>query len=256
MRKQYGLTQADLADRVGTTARHVSFLETGRSRPRPGMVGRIANAFNISSVEKNSLLASAGLPVEEVKFDRKESNSQFIEKSIKSILRDHEPFPGCVVDVYSRIKYVNTPFSAFFSNLIRDSAEESIDAFFADPEVKNCLVNWQEIADAFYQRRLFESIRTGDHDLKSLSDQTRRYIDRREKPSAELQSSDDMVLFPILKAFGYETEFFMTVLRFESVKQGALSELRVELLYPKDAHAEKQYTKIMREKLNHIQQSG
>ena len=68
-RRQRGLSQLELALRVGTTPRHISFLETGRSRPGnemviPGneMVIRLARELDVPPREQNALLEAAGLP--------------------------------------------------------------------------------------------------------------------------------------------------------------------------------------------------
>lgn len=61
-RRQRGLSQFELAARAGTTARHLSFLETGRSRPGTGMVLRLAGELDLPLREQNAFLEAAGLP--------------------------------------------------------------------------------------------------------------------------------------------------------------------------------------------------
>src|SRR5690349_6772613 len=61
-RQQRGLSQLALAGRVGSTSRHISFLETGRSRPGRQMTLRLAEALDVGPREANRLLHAAGLP--------------------------------------------------------------------------------------------------------------------------------------------------------------------------------------------------
>ena len=56
------MSQLDLAVAAGTTPRHLSFVETGRSRPRRDLILRIADALTVPLPERNTLLAAAGLP--------------------------------------------------------------------------------------------------------------------------------------------------------------------------------------------------
>ncbi len=56
------MSQLDLAVAAGTTARHLSFVETGRSRPGADLILRIADALRVPLPERNTLLAAAGLP--------------------------------------------------------------------------------------------------------------------------------------------------------------------------------------------------
>src|SRR5260370_25020620 len=54
------MSQLDLAIAAGTTARHVSFVETGRSRPGMDLVLRIAEALRVPVPERNALPTAAG----------------------------------------------------------------------------------------------------------------------------------------------------------------------------------------------------
>lgn len=59
-RSRTRLSQLELAVRAGTTQRHVSFLERGRSVPGRGLVIRLAEALELSLRERNALLLRAG----------------------------------------------------------------------------------------------------------------------------------------------------------------------------------------------------
>jgi transcriptional regulator with XRE-family HTH domain len=61
-RRERGVSQLALALAADTTARHISFLETGRSRPSREMVLRLAEALDIGLRDRNRLLEGAGLP--------------------------------------------------------------------------------------------------------------------------------------------------------------------------------------------------
>jgi transcriptional regulator with XRE-family HTH domain len=54
------LSQLELAVRAGTTQRHVSFIEQGRSRPGRSMVVRLAESMELTLRERNELLVAAG----------------------------------------------------------------------------------------------------------------------------------------------------------------------------------------------------
>ncbi len=55
------MSQLDLAVRAGTTQRHLSFLEQGRSRPGRGLVMRLSEAMDLTLRERNALLVVAGI---------------------------------------------------------------------------------------------------------------------------------------------------------------------------------------------------
>ncbi len=59
-RQARGLSQMALALDVGVSARHMSFVETGRSRPSRTLLVRIAERLEIPGREENALLEASG----------------------------------------------------------------------------------------------------------------------------------------------------------------------------------------------------
>ncbi len=59
-RRRRRLSQFDLALEAGVSARHLSFVETGRSRPSAEMVVHLAEQLDVPLRERNQLLLAAG----------------------------------------------------------------------------------------------------------------------------------------------------------------------------------------------------
>jgi signal transduction histidine kinase len=59
-RMQRGLSQLELALEAGVSARHVSFVETGRSRPSAQMIERLADQLHVPMPARNRMLLAAG----------------------------------------------------------------------------------------------------------------------------------------------------------------------------------------------------
>ena len=59
-RERRRLSQFDLALQAGVSSRHVSFVETGRSRPSAEMVLRLAEQLDVPVRDCNQLLLAAG----------------------------------------------------------------------------------------------------------------------------------------------------------------------------------------------------
>lgn len=59
-REQRRVSQLELALQAGSSARHISFVETGRSRPSEEMVLRLAEHLDVPVRERNALLLAAG----------------------------------------------------------------------------------------------------------------------------------------------------------------------------------------------------
>lgn len=97
-RRQRRLSQFALALRADTSARHVSFLETGRSRPTLGMVQRLADALDLPPADRNRLLGSAGFAADRSAEPLDSSALAAVRTVIAHLLRQHEPWPALLLD--------------------------------------------------------------------------------------------------------------------------------------------------------------
>ena len=93
------LSQAALAGEAGISTRHLSFLETGRSNPTPGMVLRISDALDLPVAGRNELLAAAGFAPRAGRADgqSKPLLDGAIGAVIDMILSRHDPWPAVCV---------------------------------------------------------------------------------------------------------------------------------------------------------------
>ena len=97
-RRRRRLSQLDLAVDAGGLARHVSFVETGRSRPSADMVLHLAEWLDVPLRERNRLLLAAGYaPVFEHR-DLDDPSMTPVREAVQRILEAHEPYPALVVD--------------------------------------------------------------------------------------------------------------------------------------------------------------
>src|SRR4051812_2015370 len=97
-RRRRRLSQLDLALEAGVSTRHLSFVETGRSRPSPEMVLQLAERLDVPLRERNRLLLAAGYaPVyEERSLDDPEMEP--VHEAIRLVLDGHDPNPALAVD--------------------------------------------------------------------------------------------------------------------------------------------------------------
>src|SRR2546430_3439507 len=106
-RHHRGLSQLALAGRVGSTPRHISFLETGRSRPSRQMVLRIGEALGVSLRERNELLTAAGLPAVYPQAPVTGPQLAPYRVAIERLLPAPEPYPGMLVDGHRDVLLAN-----------------------------------------------------------------------------------------------------------------------------------------------------
>ena len=90
--------QLDLALRAEVSARHLSFIETGRSRPTSEMILRLARHLDVPLRERNVLLLSGGYAPAYPADGLADPPLSAVHEAIEHVLRAHEPFPAVVID--------------------------------------------------------------------------------------------------------------------------------------------------------------
>ncbi|MGN9789932.1 helix-turn-helix domain-containing protein [Streptomyces sp. OZ13] len=97
-RERRRLSQLELALRAGSSARHISFVETGRSRPSEDMVLRLAEHLDIPVRERNSLLLAAGYAPRYAETPLGDPAMEALRVGMEQLLNGYEPYPALVVD--------------------------------------------------------------------------------------------------------------------------------------------------------------
>ncbi|MFD3973145.1 helix-turn-helix domain-containing protein [Streptomyces cyaneofuscatus] len=97
-RERRRISQLDLALRADSSARHISFIETGRSRPSEDMVLRLAEQLDIPVRERNALLVVAGYAPRYPQTPLDDPAMASVRDGLDRLLAGYEPYPALVVD--------------------------------------------------------------------------------------------------------------------------------------------------------------
>jgi transcriptional regulator with XRE-family HTH domain len=97
-RQRRRLSQLDLALEADVSARHVSFIETGRSTPSRAMVLRLADALEVPAREQNQLLIAAGLAPAYSERTLADPGMSAVRAGVERVLNAYNPFPCLAVD--------------------------------------------------------------------------------------------------------------------------------------------------------------
>lgn len=92
------MSQLELALQADSSARHISFIETGRARPSEEMVLRLAERLDIPVRERNSLLLAAGYAPRFTETALDDPAMDALRKGLSRLLQGYEPYPALVVD--------------------------------------------------------------------------------------------------------------------------------------------------------------
>lgn len=92
------LSQLDLALEADVSARHVSFVENGRSQPSRAMVLRLAAALEVPPREQNRLLVAAGLAPVYAERSLDDPGMTAVRAGVARVLAAYEPYPCLAVN--------------------------------------------------------------------------------------------------------------------------------------------------------------
>ena len=106
------MTQADLAYTAGSSTRHLSCLETGRSQPSRDMITRLAEYLDIPLRDQNMLLLAAGFAPSFA--ERPVAELEAAKHAIDSVLQAHKPYPAFAVDRHWKVVLSNAALSQLY----------------------------------------------------------------------------------------------------------------------------------------------
>lgn len=239
-RRAQGFSQLDLATRADVSQRHVSFLETGRSRPSREMVIHLAHVLDVPPREQNLLLLAAGhapafyeTPLDEL---------EHIAGVLDHILEAHEPNIAIVVDRKWDLIRANRAATVFTSILFPEPptwARPPLNVMrlnFHPDGMRRHMVGWEAAAAALL-RRLERDVASHPHDrsLRNVLDEVRSYPSVETLPQQSPQSGAGDLLVPATYMIdGHEVSFFTTIAIIGDAHDLTLAELRLETFWPVD----------------------
>ena len=221
------LSQLDLALEAGVSTRHLSFLETGRSRPSEQMVVHLAEQLDVPLRERNRMLLAAGYAP--IYSQRPLDELGPVKDALDQLLQSHEPFPAIVVDRGWNVVAANAAIPMLTAGAAPHLLEPPINALRLAlhpngmaPRIEN-LGQWR----AHLLRDLEVQIgTTGDAELVQLLDELRAL----PGPSGEPGPHE---VFVPLRIDGLS--FLSTRTTFATALDVTVAELAIEAFFPADA---------------------
>lgn len=232
-RARAGLSQLALASEAGTTPRHLSFVETGRSRPGADLVLRLAAALDVPIRDRNALLVAAGLPPAYPSLPLEDDAMKPIRRVLDRILASHEPYPAWVGSRGFRFLASNGAAERLFPGMCAMSPKEIVELWFGPGPFRSLVENWQDVVWAGVAALRREASNASDPALTELLRRAEAHA--RAIPPPERDARPELpVICPRLNIGGRRVRTISTVMRFDTAIEVTASELRVELMFPAD----------------------
>lgn len=240
-RTRRGLSQLDFALAAEVSARHVSFLETGRAQPSREMVLRLGATLDVPLRDQNTMLEAAGFDAEFPEASFAGGLPPAIDKAIERMLLQQEPFPMVVMNRRYDVLRANHAAMAMLTRVVADPTAlgeppNAMRLLFDPRLARPYLEDWERIARALLSRLHREVLsRPSDPDLSNLLRALGEYPDVPvdfHEPDLSLPS--EATLSFRLKKGDLELGFLTTLTTFNAPQNVTLEELRIESYFPLD----------------------
>ncbi|SFT91587.1 Transcriptional regulator, contains XRE-family HTH domain [Geodermatophilus amargosae] len=231
-RQRRRLSQLDLANDAEVSARHLSFLETGRARPSREMLLRLAERLEVPLRERNELLLAAGFAPAYGRRALDSPDMAAVTRALDLVLTAYEPYPAVVVDRSWELVTANASVALFLDGVPAHLLEPPANVLRLSlhpeglaPRIAN-LPQWR----AHLLHRLGrEAHLTGDPGLASL------HRELAALPGGTDRSTPDGIAVPLrLRTDGGVLSFLSTVTTFGTAVDLTAAELSVEAFLPAD----------------------
>jgi transcriptional regulator with XRE-family HTH domain len=240
-RKRRRRTQLDLALAAGISARHLSFVETGRSTPSAEMVLLLAEQLDVPFRECNQLLLAAGYAPAIPERSLKDPELAPVREALDLILTGHEPYPAVVVDRGWNLVAANSAMVAMAAWVDPALLEPPVNVMRVGLHPRGLAhwtVNLGEVRAYFLGRLQRQVAITGDEDLAALFEEVAGYPTHEHEHHCASEAPAGEILTPLMRMCspdGDELSFFATVATFGTAGEVTTSELSIELTFPADA---------------------
>jgi transcriptional regulator with XRE-family HTH domain len=237
-RRRRNLSQLELALRADSSARHLSFLETGRAQPSRSMLLRLADELEVPVRHRNTLLIAAGYaPVYETT-PLGSPRTRAVDEAIARLLKTHEPYPAVAVDADENIVLMNQASRLMLENsnyppeLLKPPIN-TIRLSLHPQGMAQRVINLAEWRRYLLQRVHRQIIHSGRESLRTLYEEVLAYPCPDQTP---VEDTDDIVAFLRLRAPEGELRLFGTITTFGASTDITISELSLEFFHPADEY--------------------
>jgi transcriptional regulator with XRE-family HTH domain len=233
-RERRRLSQLDLAIQADISARHLSFVETGRSRPTAGMILRLTEQLDVPLRERNVVLLAGGYAPAYPQHRLDAPELENVRAALRQVLAGHAPYPAVVVDRWWYMQDANSGTEIFTSACNPDLLTPPVNVLRLAlhpkgmaPRIIN-LGQWRSHVLSQLQHRA----RTlADQGLAELHQELAGYPGGTDEPAP----ADGVVLPLRYRHDGSELALFSVTTTVSTANDVTVEELAIESFYPADA---------------------
>src|SRR5262245_41408008 len=252
-RESRHLSQLELALEADVSARHVSFLETGRAVPSREMLLALSNVLDVPLRERNFLLLAAGYAPLYGETALDDPRMSQVRAVVEILLKSNEPRSAFAHDRHWNVLMANEAFLTFVTRVVgtppaglepfrvASPPRLNILRFLFDPNgLRKIVVNWELSAKALLNEAYRRLTWARDDALRALIVELLGYPGVPTKwRDPDLEAPHALILPMELDLDGKTARMFSTVTTIAAPHDVTLQDLHVEVFYPADTETEK-----------------
>ncbi|MDN7452054.1 helix-turn-helix domain-containing protein [Burkholderia cenocepacia] len=236
-RQRRRLSQMALALDAEVSARHLSFVESGRAQPSREMVLHLAERLDVPLRERNALLVAAGFAPLFRERPFADPQLDAARHAVEAVLRGHEPYPALAVDRHWTLLAANRMLGALVAQADPALLQPPVNVLRLSlhPDgLASQIANWHEWRAHILHRLRRQIDASGDRTLHALRDELAAYPAPAGQPDdAHTRTDFAEIAVPLrLRTASGELTFFSTTTVFGTPVDVTLSELAIEAFFP------------------------
>ncbi|MGX1498220.1 transcriptional regulator with XRE-family HTH domain [Labrenzia sp. MBR-25] len=244
-RQHRRMSQLALASEADISQRHLSFLESGRSRPSRDMVMHLAGHLNIPLRERNAILVAAGHAPHYPQHDLGEPGLAAATAIVRQILDGHMPHPALAVNRYWELQAANQAILALLDGVAPHLLEAPVNVLRLSlhPEgLASRILNLGEWHTHILARLAHEVEQSADPKLAALKEELAAMVpDQAAKAHKPGPAPEGRIAVPLyLQGPNGTLSFLSTTTVFGTAVDVTLSEIAIEAFFPADAETARQ----------------
>lgn len=248
-RQRRRLSQLGLSTALGMSARHLSFVETGRSRPSPGLILRLGEELDVPLAERNTMLLAAGYAPAYSEQGLDAIELEPLRAAARRLIEAHAPYPALLVERHWNLVEANAAVSVLTAQSAPHLLTEPINVLRLSlhPEgMAPRVVNLAEWRQHVLVRLARQAQITADPVLAELYEELCALPEGEHDPSAA--GLGPSIVVPLRYRHGEHTlNLLSTTTVFGQPRDVTVAGLAVEAFFPADAATAERLREIANE---------
>lgn len=234
------LSQLELAGRAETSARHLSFIETGRANPSRTMLVHLCEQLEIPLRDRNRLLLAAGFAPAYAEPSLDTPVMDAVRGAMHQILAGHDPYPALAIDQSWNMIDANSGVTLLLTGIDPKLLTAPVNALRLSlhPDgMASRIANLAQWRGHIFERLSRQIEVTGSPELLDLRDELREYPGGTV--DLTLPEPDQAVVPLRLRHEDHELSFLSVTTVFGTPMNVTVAELAIESFFPADAETKK-----------------